>query len=479
MTIARIPLAQDIESRSASLSKDSLSKNCYFETRNGYQEIIKRPGLTEFAVAPALTTTAQGMFAFSDGNLYTACNNTLSKITTAGVSSTIGTLVGDLAVCSFNQTATTPYMVVHNQTNLYTVTTAGTFAEATQLDTILDGISLTASGRIVYGVVYLDGYTIIMTSTGRLYNSDSEAPLTWNALNYITAEAEPDRGVGIAKHFNYVVAFGEWSTEFFYDAANATGSPLARNASARIEIGCANGESITEVEQSVIWVGRSKMHGKSVYMLNGLSPVKISTPYIEKYLNADVEDRFKGYAFKISGHTFYVMTQYATYPDAHTFVYDLDEKKWYVWTSTIGGNETYFMPSYYVQFNGDYYGQNVEDSLIYTISPTVYTDNGTAIQFGATTSLMDSGTTKYKFYRKCEIVGDKVDADVSIRHSDDDYVTWSNWRTVDLSLVRPQLYQLGASRRRAWQIKCTDSQPLRLAAMELDFDIGHMEGATG
>jgi len=479
MTIARVPIAQQIESRSASLSKDSLSKNCYFETRNGNREIIKRPGLVEFAVAPALTTTAQGMFAFSDGNLYVAANNTLSKITTAGVSSTIGTLVGTLNVCYFNQTATTPYLLVHNTTNLYTVTTAGTFAEATQLDTILDGISLTAAGRIVPGVVYLDGYTIVMTSTGRLYNSDIEAPLTWNALNYITAEAEPDLGMGIAKHFNYVVAFGQWSTEFFYDAANATGSPLARNAAARIEIGCSNGESITEIEQSVIWIGQSKTQGKSVYMLNGLSPVKISTPWIEKYLNADQEDRFRGYAFKISGHTFYVMTQYETYPNAHTFVYDIDEKEWYVWSSIISANETYFRPSYYVQFNGNYYGMNVEDSLIYTVSTTAYDDDGEDIQFGATTAIMDSGTTKYKFYRKLEVIGDKVAGTMQVRHTDDDYQTWSNYRNVDLSLVRPQLYQLGAARRRAWQFLCTDAVPLRLAAAEIDFDIGHMEGANG
>ena len=128
------------------------------------------------------------------------------------------------------------------------------------------------TSNIVSGAVYLDGYTVVATKSGQIYNSDSEYPFLWNPLNTVAVESDPDYLVAIVKHFNYIVAFGEWSTEFFYDAANATGSPFLRQDSYKNEIGCADGDSVVQFQQSVIYVGRSKTQGKSVYMLDGFTP---------------------------------------------------------------------------------------------------------------------------------------------------------------------------------------------------------------
>ena len=499
MPIVRFPLSQPIESRTNSLLKDSYSKNCYFETRNQTREIIKRPGTITFPVSPALSAgQAQGLFAFN-GNLFACTNNTLYQITPVGASSTIGTVTGVNNPISFNQTATVPYMTLHNMSHLYTVTTTGTFAVASQLDTILSAIGLSSQG-LVRGIVYLDGTTYVMTTTGRIYNSAVEDPTTWNSLNFISAEAEPDAGVGIVKHFNYLVAFGQWSTEFFYDAANATGSPLSRADSYRLEIGCANGGSIVQIEQSLIWVGKSKEHGKSVYIMEGLSPVKVSTSYIERYLNADQTDDVKAYAFKIEGHTFYVMCLHNT---DLTFVYDMDQKQWYNWSISVltpfkfnavsgtaisgkavagvavdtpgSASEHYFRATFYTEFNSNYYAIDDDSALIYTINPNAYTDSGQPIYFKVVTDIMDFGTTNPKFYRRLEIVGDKVAGTMYVRHSDDDYQTWSTYRSIDLSASRSQIYLSGADRRRAWEFLCTSNVALRLDGAEIDFRIGEMD----
>jgi hypothetical protein len=65
---------------------------------------------------------------------------------------------------------------------------------------------------------------------------------------------------------------------------------------------------------------------------------------------------------------------------------------------------------------------------------------------------------------------------MNIRHTDDDYQSWSPYRSVNLNASRSQIYQTGASRRRAWEFLCTDNAPLRLDAAEMDFDIGELEG---
>lgn len=508
MTQDRLPIASPIESRTASLTKDSYSKNCYFETRDGKKEIIKRPGLEVMTITPALSQQeVEGMYEFS-GDLYVASNNSITKITTSHTSSSAGTMTGTpTALVFFNQVANGQYMTLQNGSHLYTLKSDGTFAVASQLDTILSSLSL-GNDCMATGIVYLDGFTFIMLKNGRIYNSGIEAPLTWDALNYITAEAEPDGGVGIVKHFNYLVAFGTWSTEFFYDGAGSAGyvsgtSPLFRNDSARLEIGCANGGSIVQIEQSVIWVGKSRKHGKSVFVLDGLSPAKISTPYIEKYLNNDQTDTIRAYALKIAGHTFYIMTMRAS---DLTFVYDMDEKVWYNWSSVVSTGPTgsavvgiaiaglaavgtnsshagaiaehYFKPTFYAEWDSDWHCIDESNATLYMLSSNIYTDGTAPIYFKAVTDTVDSGTTKRKFYRSLEIIGDKVSGTLQVRHSDDDYNNWSNYRNIVLNKSRAQLFNLGSARRRAWDFLCTESIPIRLDAAEINFDIGDMEGAS-
>ena len=105
-----------------------------------------------------------------------------------------------------------------------------------------------------------------------------------------------------------------------------------------------------------------------------------------------------------------------------------------------------------------------------------YADDGTAIYFRIVTNNLDSGSMRRKFYQSGQIVGDKVSATMSISHSDNDFVSWSTARTVDLSKARSIIYQCGWARRRAWQFLVTDNVPLRLSAFEINLDGGEMEG---
>ena len=109
------------------------------------------------------------------------------------------------------------------------------------------------------------------------------------------------------------------------------------------------------------------------------------------------------------------------------------------------------------------------------MSDSVYNDAGAPIYYRIVTDIIDGGTTKRKFFQRVEIVGDKVPATMNIRHSDNDYQSYSPYRAVNLDKIRPQIYQTGAARRRSWEFLCTDNQPLRLQAAEVDFDIGELE----
>lgn len=339
-------------------------------------------------------------------------------------------------------------------------------------------MSSTITGPYAYGMEYLDGYCYLMKTNGRIHNSALEDPTTWGANDYISSESDPDAGVAIVKQLNYLVAFNKLSTDFFYNAGNATGSPLSANKQAKLEIGCANGASVAKADMTAIWVGQSKTQGRSVYMFAGLSPQKVSTRYIDKYLNRDAMITCYSYVLKVAGHTLYFLTL----PDSNiTFVYDLDEQVWYQWTSQSGAVETYFRGIYYtgnVEADPGLYLQNNTDGKIYKLSFDYTKDDTEDIYFRAVSGNTDSGSNKRKVVSNVEVIGDKVNGSVSIRHTSDDYASWSTYRTVNLLNRRPRLFQLGEYRRRAWEVFSSADIPIRLEALEINFSINEQGGGT-
>jgi hypothetical protein len=321
----------------------------------------------------------------------------------------------------------------------------------------------------VPGLVYLDGYVFVMDQSATVWQSDLEDPTSWNPINYLTVLGEPDLGIGIAKHFNYLVAFKQWTTEFLYDNANPVGNVLATNTTARIELGCADGDSIQQLEETVIWMATTKEGGRIMAMLDGLQARPISNKAVETYLNASDLSGIYSWVYKISGHTFYglVITDQNV-----TLVYDLQEKEWHMWTTSkqnIGGTENYFECSFVVPypFNANaYYVLDAVNGLVFTLSPNNYVDPFGPINMRIVTNSSNLGTFDKKTNPSITLFGDKINDVINVRHTDDDYNTWSAYRQMDLSLSKPVLYNNGSFRRRAYELLYTGHYPLRLEVME-------------
>lgn len=529
--------------RTNSLSKDGYMANCYKETVGDVEYIVKRPAKQSYTITPALTAVGQGLWEYNN-NLYAVANGGLYSIT-GGTSSLIGSITSTTKNVSFiNTRGTTPFMVLHDQTNGFvyqqssstyaniatmvgglTITTAGTGATsgtwgttggggsgATGTFTVAAGtivsttvtnhgsgytstptiVALTGSlgtgvltpylnafpSNPVPGLVYLDGYIFAMDSMGNIYQSDNENATVWNPLNFTSSNYEPDPGVGIAKHLNYLVAFKKWSTVFYYDAANATGSVLAVNQPATFEIGCATGDSIVELEQTVVWMGTTQEGGRVIARLDGLSPKIISTQAVEKFLNASSLSGVYSWGYKIEGHTFYglVLTDQNI-----TLVYDLSENEWAVWTTNkanIGGGENYFECAFVQAFprsSSTYYVLDAVNSLVFTISPSYYVDPFGPVTVRIRTTRESFNTYKRKKCSRVTLFGDNISDTIQYRHTDDDYNTWSSYRTLDLSVNRPCIYQVGSFIRRAHELLYTGSNPLRLYKCEIDLETGQDE----
>ena len=436
-----------------------------------------------YTTAPIVTITKA-----SDVTGVTVTNTSGTNILTASTLS--GTVSIGMAVTGTDVPASTTVTDISG-TGPYTITISNvTTGSVTSVDFKDNGNGATASSLLSYfpttglvaGVAFLDAYVFVGTPAGRVYSCNVGDPTIWNPLDYITAEAESDQSVAICKHLNYVMNFGQWSLEFFYDNANPIDSPLAAATSYKVEVGCANGDSVVPFEQTVAWIGTSLSNGKGIFLLDGTAPTRISTAYIDRILGNSDMSKVTAYSFKMNGHMFYVCSLH----DLNiTLVYDFNEKMWNQWTMYAVGTATsgvtgiyaeqYFRPSYFTKVNNDYYLLDDDNGTMYTMSDLYYTDAGAPIYYRAVSDIVDNGTTKRKFYQRLEIVGDKVGAIMKVRHTGNDYKTWSNYRSVDLSKPRAQIYLGGADRRRAWEFLCTDAVPLRLDSAEIDFKIGEIE----
>lgn len=317
MKTVRLPLAQDISSRDSTVDFDALAVNCFLEKeQDGSIYSVFRFGLT-----PSQTLTAGqalGMFAFNSQSV-TVIGNTIKY----GASTQTGLDTASQYQFAAVNTPNSKF-IAKNNANAY-VWTGAAFAKVTDVNYPV---------TTVPGVVYLDGTTYVMDQNGQIWGSALNDPQTWSALNFISANSIASPGVALTRYLNYVVAFCDESVSFFVDAGNPTGSPLAQAVSAFNRVGCASGTSVVSTQNTVYWVGKTRQKGRSVYMLNGVSPIVVSNQYIDRILNADTLTSVYAYALSIDGHDFYILTLKSS---NITLVFDSKTGGWHTWSSTVSG----------------------------------------------------------------------------------------------------------------------------------------------
>jgi hypothetical protein len=62
------------------------------------------------------------------------------------------------------------------------------------------------------GCAFLDGRFFVMATNGDIYQSALENAASWSSLEFIGTQIEPDSGVYLAKHNNYLAAFKQYNT---------------------------------------------------------------------------------------------------------------------------------------------------------------------------------------------------------------------------------------------------------------------------
>lgn len=319
----------------------------------------------------------------------------------------------------------------------------------------------------------IDGY-VLLAKGSDVYNSVLDEPSHWDASNFLTAQMFPDTIKALARQNNQVMVLGENSVEFFYDAANVSGSPLSRNDSTIIQQGVAFPYAVYQNERTCTFVGQSESGGRTVWQVEGIQPKRVSDEYIDRILDKETQPLLcDGFGCRTNGHQFFVINCKGL---DRTFVYDLDEKLWHEWSSNDSGNHVAFNCNHHTDIQtGTSYLQDISDGNVYTFDPEHYIDDDDGvILVDVTTAKYDMDTLNYKFMSYCAPISDLYSNDNSIdmKWTDNDYQTWSGTVTIELNEVLPKQTQLGSFRRRAFNIKHASDNPLRLESLEVVYTEG-------
>lgn len=448
--------------------KDARLVNCFAESikgQKGKSFLVKRAGL-QLALTTA-TGTGRGLYYWNN-SVWSAVGNQLYRDGTAV--QTLGSSSGAVGFIEYAGGASYPQnLVILDGIKGWVINTSNVITQITDADF--------PSPHIPHGA-YLDGYLFVVKSgTADIYNSDLDNPTAWTAGSFISAEMFPDSVIALVRQSNYILAVGPQTIEYFYDAANTPGTPLARNTAAQHQFGAASGDAVLVAEEQVAMIGQSQLGGRSVWVLDGFKQVEISTEEIRTSLDAEGTSLTGARLFCIRsmGHRFLVMQLPL---NGRTWVFDFEEKLWHEWknyslTGPFVGIYASDHPS------GSAYIQDATLGFIYKFVDNLGTDynSGTnpAIIIQATSEKMDFGTMDRKFGNRFTIVSDvpTTGLSFSLEWSDDDYQTWSSPRTIPLSSTMPSITQLGMFRRRAFRLTFNQPYPIRIEMAKFDINIGN------
>jgi hypothetical protein len=462
----RVPFSGNPSNRLSSSSKDSAFYNVIPENVKNEMTDAKKVWLNKRGGFAAETTVIGGggvgraiFYWAATDKVYTVIGNKLYSNSTS--IKTLNTSTGTCWIVEFLDSGGTQDLVVGDGVDLYTVDTSDVVVEITDGD--LPTTQITP--------VFFDSYLFILkANTPSIYNSEVDDVTAWDPTDFLSAEQYPDNLIALARQVNYLVAFGPYSTEFFYDAANASGSPLSRQEAVSLKVGLAARDTVAQIDRHLYFVGQTQTGEPSVWVFEGLTGSEISNEFIRKILTAEGSNLSSAKAWICShkGHKLYILNL-----NARTLVYDCGEKVWTEWSINSGGSHAVLPFNFATEgANNKILALHATDGKIYRLNPEVHIDDAGAILTSITTDRVDFNSNNYKQQQGLALICDRQSSGtVTVDWSDDDYTTWSNSRSLDLTAGRAYTKAGGVFRRRAYRFAHTANTPFRAETVELEYQL--------
>lgn len=343
------------------------------------------------------------------------------------------------------------------------------------------------------GLVFIDGYLFAVNSDGtKIYNSAAGGNYTtWNSTDFLDAEQYADRISYIAKHKNYLVAFGTSSIEFFYDGSIEVGSPLARQENYATRVGLypqnlsyGGGGSVVNVEDDLYFLGRSETNNVALCRVKNFQVEELGSQYIQNILN-NTSISFIGLCVSVINNNPCIVVNFnGTLP----WAYLIAENEWFelsgsdfpFYDTRVGGPIVPISPSASTRPAPCYTFAHANGSTSVIYKYETDTSYATSVTAQYTTQVIDFGVNRYKHLARVDLIGDYGNNTLSLGINQT-----PNYGSTIYSLVptfqnastngygQPvSWYNGGAHRRFSFQVGMEGTNPCIHRALEIEYNIG-------
>ena len=326
------------------------------------------PGLKDFCAleSEGADTCVRGLWEMAE-NAYAVVGSRVYAFTKDGVATLLGTIGTDKG----------PIYMADNGIQVIIVDDSALthYVEGNVLHLIADP----NFPNPVSATTFQDGYIIVTEkNTGKFYISPLyNVASGWSALDFATAEGDPDYAVRVVSANRELWVFGQKTVEVFWNSGNAD-FPFERIQGSMMEIGVAADASVTKINETLFWLNDALQ----VVRNNGYQYQVVSTPTLDYQIAsyAVISDA-RGHTCTIEGHSWYVLT----FPtEGHTWVYDIVTQYWFEWESY--NNKSVDNPwgrhrgNCRVRFDNKEIIGDYENGKLYQLDMDTFTDNGETIR---------------------------------------------------------------------------------------------------
>lgn len=317
------------------------------------------PGLTLFYSFG--DTPVRGSFPL-DNLIYQVHRGTFYEVNNAGVKTARGTLA----------TTSGRVQIAYNGTQIALVDGTGYYVYTISTNTF---VTVTANLiGVPIDVTFQDGYGILIYANGRFQLTASYDFTTLDALDYATAESNPDGLIrGVADH-GELVLLGSLTTEFWGNSGGLD-FPYTNQRGTTLEYGLAAAQSLVKYNDSLAGLFKNAMGQVQIMQMRGHALVAVSNPEIEYLINSypAVSDA-TAYSYLLGGHP---MLQ-INFPSANkSWLYDGLSQMWSPLEYGLSGNR------HRGEIRFDFLNKprvtDYANGNVYTLDANAYTDNGVPI----------------------------------------------------------------------------------------------------
>lgn len=337
-----------------------------------HENLFGTPGLVELVSSGEIENQNRGIHEMADIP-YTVNGDTLYKVVetiTGGVASyslvSLGTISGTARVSMADNGTQLMVLVPGGDGYIYNHVT-DVFAQITDSD-------FDANGNPQF-VVFVDAYFVCTTDTKKFTCSAPNDGLSWNALDFGTAESDPDITVAPIVFKNQLFIAGSQTIEAFQNIGGAD-FPFQRTG-LFLQKGVYAPYSLVNAQDTFMWVGGGENEGPSIWALSGNDTAKISTTPIDNLLQNLTHQQLEGiYAWVYSQNGAYFIG--FTLPTT-TLVFDMTSKRWHERRSILNGELSRYRVSAICKAYNQIICGDFVDGRIGRIDPIVFTEYGNTI----------------------------------------------------------------------------------------------------